>query len=166
MTRTIGDRQDNQGRQLKRWASVSTANGTPQWLRAALYHVRDHHEALLRPLKVLTREPQRVREATPEEERVLVRSGAMTIARCYYTALSAVCMRRDRAHSNALIDLRNRQIAFPTKRHRVDPNHAGNPTVDRCRKSRFCTRQLLTLFSPLLAAKGAARATMAMNGIL
>jgi hypothetical protein len=73
MTRTIGDRQDNQGRQLKRWASASTANGTPQWLRAALYHVRDHHEALLRPLKVLTREPQRVREATPEEERVLVR---------------------------------------------------------------------------------------------
>ena len=74
MTTIRGAGKDNQGRQLKRLVSASTVNRTLQWLRAALYHVRDHHEAFLRPLKFsLTTEPQRVREATPEEERVLVR---------------------------------------------------------------------------------------------
>jgi hypothetical protein len=50
------------------------ANRIPQWLRAALYPVRDHHEALLRPLKLsLTTEPDRFGEAAPEEQRILVR---------------------------------------------------------------------------------------------
>jgi hypothetical protein len=62
MTTIIGDGEDSQGRQLERLAPTSTAKRTLQRLRAALYHVRDHHEALLRLLKVfLTTEPQRVR---------------------------------------------------------------------------------------------------------
>jgi len=74
MTTISGAGEDNQGRPLERLVSASTVNRTLQWLRAALYHVRDHHEAFLRPLKFsLTTEPQRVREATPEEEGVLIR---------------------------------------------------------------------------------------------
>jgi hypothetical protein len=128
MTTISGAGQDNQGRR-----SSTSVNRPLQWLRAALYHVRDHRQALSRPLKFsLTRE----RNASAKQRRK--RNGfwfatcATTIARCFHTALSAVFVRRDRAHSNALIDFRNRQATFLTKRHRGDtrPAWESQPLTD------------------------------------
>jgi integrase len=122
MTTIRGAGRDDQGRQLERLVSASTVNRTLQWLRAALYHVRDHHEAFLRPLKFsLAKEPERVREATPEEEQVLVRHLRNDYHPIFlYGIVSGIRETGLCALEWSRVDFRNRQIAFLTKRHRGD----------------------------------------------
>ena len=74
MTTTRGAGKDAEGRPLQKLVSPSTVNRTMQVLRATLYRVRNHHEAFIRPgLKFgVTKEPERRREATIEEENAIL----------------------------------------------------------------------------------------------
>jgi integrase len=105
-----------------------------QWLRAALYHVRDHHEAFLRPLKFSpTTEPQRVREATPKEERVLVRHLGDDYHPIFlYGIVSGIRETGLCTLEWPRVDFRNRQITFLTNRHRGDarPRWETQPLAD------------------------------------
>jgi integrase len=63
--------RDTQGRPLYKPIANATVNRTLEYLRAALWHARDRHEALIKPslkIKKLVEPKARVREASAAEE--------------------------------------------------------------------------------------------------
>jgi integrase len=119
-----GAGRDEQGRPLQKLVSHSTVNRTMQTLRAALYHVRDDHEAFIRPnLKFgITKEEVTKREVSEAEETVLLEALREDFHDIFAFALlsgireSGLCtMERSK------VDLANAQVTFRSKRHRGDP---------------------------------------------
>jgi hypothetical protein len=95
-----------------------------QTLRAALYHVRDHHEAFLKPnLKFgITKEEAMTREASEAEEEALANALREDFHDIFASALlsgireTGLC-----TLERSKVDLRNAQVTFQSKRHRGDP---------------------------------------------
>jgi Phage integrase family len=91
MTTTRGAGRDVHGRSLQKLVSHSTVNRTLQTFRAALYYVRDKHEAFLKPnLKFdITKAEATMREASEAEEAACRRCAAGGLPRhlCVRVAL-------------------------------------------------------------------------------
>jgi integrase len=124
MTTTRGAGYDDQGRPLEKLVSHSTVNRTMQTLRAALYHVRDHHEAFIKPnLKFgITKEEPTKREAGEAEEQTLVEA----LRDDYHDIFAFAILSGIRETGLCTlewpkVDLKNAQVTFQSKRHRSDP---------------------------------------------
>jgi integrase len=124
MTTKRGAGKDEQGRPLQKLVSHATVNRTMQMLRAVLYHMRDHHDAFLKPnLKFgITKEHPRKREATEEEEAALIDALREDYHDIFAFALfsgireTGVCTLEWRN-----VDLHHGQVTFRSKRRRTDP---------------------------------------------
>jgi integrase len=124
MTTMRGAGKDDQGRPLQKLVSHSTVNRTMQTFRAALYHVRDHHEAFLKPnLKFgITKEEARKREASEAEEAALVETLREDFHDIFaFALLSGIRETGLCTLERSKVDLRNAQVTFRSKRHRGDP---------------------------------------------
>jgi len=124
MTTTRGAGKDEEGRLLEKLVSHSTVNRTMQTLRAALYHVRDHHEAFLKPnLKFgITKEEATKREASEAEEAALVDTLREDFHDIFaFALLSGIRETGLCTLERSRVDLRNAQVTFQSKRHRGDP---------------------------------------------
>jgi integrase len=124
MTTTRGAGKDEQGRPLEKPVSHSTVNRTMQMLRAALYHVRDHHGAFLPPnLKFgITKEQARKREVSEAEEAVLVEHLRGDFHEIFaFALLSGIRETGLCTLERSKVDLVNAQVTFQSKRHRDDP---------------------------------------------
>jgi Phage integrase family len=124
MTTTRAAGKDEQGRPLEKLVSHSTVNRTMQTLRAALYHVRDHHGAFLPPnLKFgITKEQARKREVSEAEEAVLVEHLREDFDEIFaFALLSGIRETGLCTLERSKVDLVNAQVTFQSKRHRDDP---------------------------------------------
>jgi integrase len=124
MTTTRGAGKDEEGRPLQKLVSHSTVNRTMQTFRAALYHVRDHHDAFLKPnLKFgITKEEARKREASEAEEAALVDELREDYHAIFaFALLSGIRETGLCTLERSKVDLRNAQVTFQSKRHRGDP---------------------------------------------
>jgi integrase len=124
MTTKRGAGKDQQGRALQKLVSPSTVNRTMQTFRAALYHVRDKHEAFIKPnLKFgITLEQVTKREVSEAEETALINALREDYHDIFAFALlsgireTGVC-----TLERSKVDLANAQVTFRSKRHRGDP---------------------------------------------
>lgn len=119
-----GAGKDDKGRPLQKLVSHSTVNRTMQTFRAALYYVRDNHEALLRPtLKFgITKEDATKREASEAEESALVDALREDYHDIFaFALLSGIRETGLCTLERSNVDLRNAQVTFQSKRHRADP---------------------------------------------
>jgi integrase len=124
MTTTRDAGKDEKGRLLQKLVSPSTVNRTMQCVRAALYHVRNHHEAFLKSnLKfAISKEEARQREVSEEEEAAVLAALREDFHPIFAFALfsgireTGVCtLTWDK------VDLRNARVTFQAKRRRTDP---------------------------------------------
>jgi integrase len=124
MTTTRGAGKDEEGRLLEKLVSHSTVNRTMQTLRAALYHVRDHHKAFLKPnLKFgITKEEATKREASEAEEAAVVDTLRDDFHDIFaFALLSGIRETGLCTLERSRVDLGNAQVTFQSKRHRGRP---------------------------------------------
>jgi integrase len=124
MTTTRGAGRDDHGRSLQKLVSHSTVNRTMQTFRAALYYVRDKHDAFLKPnLKFdITKEEATMREASEAEEAALVDALREDYHDIFaFALLSGIRETGLCTLERSKVDLRNGQVTFQSKRHRDDP---------------------------------------------
>jgi integrase len=124
MTTKRGAGKDQQGRALQKLVSHSTVNRTMQTFRAALYHVRDHHEAFIKPnLKFgITLEEVTKREVSEAEEAALVNALREDFHDIFaFALLSGIRETGLCTLERSKVDLANAQLTFQSKRHRADP---------------------------------------------
>jgi hypothetical protein len=125
MTTARAAGKDEQGRPLEKPASHSTVNRTMQTLRAALYRVRDHHEAFLKPnLEVGTTKEEATQRAASEAEEAahvdVLREDFHDIFA--FALLSGIRETSLCTLEHSKVDLDNTQVTFQSKRHRGGPS--------------------------------------------
>lgn len=124
MTTTRGAGRDDHGRALQKQVSHSTVNRTMQTFRAAHYHVRDKHEAFLKPHPKfdITKEVAIRREASEAEEAALVDALREEYHDIFaFALLSGIRETGLCTLERSKVDLYNGEVTFQSKRHRDDP---------------------------------------------